>query len=796
MNVCYVVLCTKVNNRNFARINTTSFAMNDSPKDRVYSLLTENSPDLLWAKDLEGRYLFVNRTICEKLLIAEGEEEPLGKTDLFFAKRQRALYPDDPNWHTFGELCVDSDQIVIKERKAQRFDEFGNVQGEFLYLDVYKSPLFDEQGKLIGTVGSGRIVTREREQQKQLQQSEALFRSFAETSQDVFFRLDVAGRITYLSPASDLLLGVKREEWHGCHYLSGIAPEDHALASNAFYELLAGKAKESLILHSFAQDGIPVWMEIHATPYYNKAGVAGVQGIVRDISERKRHEEKLHLFNQRLIRMVEIRTQELFSNTQLLQNALNTVAAGIGIVNHGVFSYVNDAMLELTGYEVEELVGNPWEMLFASPTGSNTTAEIGNIGDNEDVDQPVERLWRRKDDTFCNVLLSVQPIVTENHAQGDLLFTAFDITAAKRAEREAIKAYNELDQIYNVAIPLCLLSTQCRVVRVNQAFCHFLGLSEEEILGRTGKELWLCNHCHTAKCYLKMFAEGAANIVEDVERTINGLEKICTVHAVPFKSTGGKLKGIVLTFLDISAQRKIQRDLDHTQKQLIQAEKLSAIGALTASITHEFNNPVCGIKNVLQRVLRKTELEEMESALMRLALDECGRIEQMVRDLQNFSVPPTTEKVEFDLHKVLDSVALFLKKYLKQNKVSVNFVYTGELQVVGAKDQLKQVCLSLIIRSINGMPETGGSIILTTTRHPDHVQFVIADDGQGLNAEEAMGLFDPLDPACPAKRGGLAGLAMSQSIVRNHGGDVQVQATPGKGTVVKVLLPVEPLLNV
>jgi PAS domain S-box-containing protein len=162
--------------------------------------------------------------------------------------------------------------------------------------------------------------------------------------------------------------------------------------------------------------------------------------------------------------------------------------------------------------------------------------------------------------------------VKENQAQGDLLVTAFDITAAKQAEREALQAYNELDQIYNVAIPLCLLSTACRVVRVNQAFCHFLGLSEENILGKTGEELWLCNHCHTAKCYLKMFAAGAANIVEDVERTINGQEKICTVHAVPFKDTDGKLKGIVLTFLDISAQRKIQRDLEHTQKQLIQAE--------------------------------------------------------------------------------------------------------------------------------------------------------------------------------------------------------------------------------
>ena len=92
--------------------------MNNLPKDSIYRLLAENSTDLLWAKDLEGRYIFVNSVVCEKLLIADGIEEPLGKTDLFFAHRQRALYPDNPNWHTFGELCMDSDQVVIKERQS------------------------------------------------------------------------------------------------------------------------------------------------------------------------------------------------------------------------------------------------------------------------------------------------------------------------------------------------------------------------------------------------------------------------------------------------------------------------------------------------------------------------------------------------------------------------------------------------------------------------------------------------------------------------------------------------------
>ena len=138
----------------------------------LFRLMTDNIPDLVWAKDLKGRYIFVNKATCEKLLIAKDIEEPIGKTDIFFSERQKRLHPENKNWHTFGELCVNSDQIVLKEKKAMRFDEFGYVQGKFLFLDVYKAPIFDENGEIIGTVGHGRIVTKEKKIEEELKINE------------------------------------------------------------------------------------------------------------------------------------------------------------------------------------------------------------------------------------------------------------------------------------------------------------------------------------------------------------------------------------------------------------------------------------------------------------------------------------------------------------------------------------------------------------------------------------------------------------------------------------------------
>ena len=131
-------------------------------------LMSDTMPDLLWAKDLNKQFIFANKAHCEKLLHAADTAEPIGKTDLFFAQRERDLHPENPTWHTFGEVCMDSDAITIKEMREMQFDEYGNVQGRYLYLDVHKAPLFTNEGKLIGVVGSARDITERKHAEEEL----------------------------------------------------------------------------------------------------------------------------------------------------------------------------------------------------------------------------------------------------------------------------------------------------------------------------------------------------------------------------------------------------------------------------------------------------------------------------------------------------------------------------------------------------------------------------------------------------------------------------------------------------
>ncbi len=126
--------------------------------DNFLKLISKHLPDMLWAKDLEGRYLYANDSICKNLLMAT-PDEVIGQVDVFFATRERNKHPQNKQWHTFGELCFNSDYVVLENMKPMRFEEYGNIKGELVYLDVNKAPLHDEEGNLIGTIGSGRDIT-------------------------------------------------------------------------------------------------------------------------------------------------------------------------------------------------------------------------------------------------------------------------------------------------------------------------------------------------------------------------------------------------------------------------------------------------------------------------------------------------------------------------------------------------------------------------------------------------------------------------------------------------------------
>ncbi|MBN2586353.1 MAG: PAS domain S-box protein, partial [Candidatus Fermentibacteraceae bacterium] len=268
-------------------------------------LLADNMTDMLWAKDMERRYIFANRSICENLLSAESTDEPVGKTDLFFALRERSAHPDDPDWHTFGELCMDSDTIVMETGEPHRFDEFGNVRGRYLHLDVRKAPIINDEGEMIGTVGSAREVTREKELEKEqreileaLRNRERILRDSQRMAGMGSWTFDLATGTRTCSDELRTLLGLGDRFVTDTEFESLLHEEDGQDFRDRITEALHDGDRGMDYEHRIRKpDGKVIWVHSRLRiEYEDLGGPIKLFGVIQDITwRRKLEDDKLKL---------------------------------------------------------------------------------------------------------------------------------------------------------------------------------------------------------------------------------------------------------------------------------------------------------------------------------------------------------------------------------------------------------------------------------------------------------------------------------------------------------------------
>ncbi len=233
------------------------------------------------------------------------------------------------------------------------------------------------------------------------------------------------------------------------------------------------------------------------------------------------------------------------------------------------------------------------------------------------------------------------------------------------------------------------------------------------------------------------------------------------------------------------------RELQETQKQYLHAEKLSAIGKLSASIAHEFNNPLQGILTILKGLRKRAKLEAEDTVLLDAAIGESDRIKELIRSLQEFNRPSSGRKVPMDVHKALDSMLLLHKSDFKGKRIAVECHYAEQLPpILAVPDQIKQVFLNLLTNAADACRLPGGVITVSTRQEGNRVAITISDTGIGIKPEEMELIFQPFYTTKPEIKGTGLGLSVSHGIVESHGGEIRVESRPGEGATFTVLLPI------
>jgi len=295
------------------------------------------------------------------------------------------------------------------------------------------------------------------------------------------------------------------------------------------------------------------------------------------------------------------------------------------------------------------------------------------------------------------------------------------------------------------------------------------------------------------------------------------------LSAAPFQDEKGE-KYILETLRDITEQKKLElqveeythslektnrelenalKSLKETQAQLIQAEKMAAVGQLAAGVAHELNNPLGGILGYSQFALEKINQKQVSqftqedtATFLQYLKDieqQSKRCRFIIKSLLKFS--RTSRKEEFeptDVNSLIRETLAFTRHQVEKNKVSLVERLADSLPLInGHPSQLQQVFTNLILNAVQAMPE-GGTLTLASRMRQDlnAVEISFTDTGKGISEENLDKIFEPFFTTKKVGEGTGLGLSVSYGLIKNHGGEIKVKGKKDQGTTFTVILPI------
>lgn len=373
----------------------------------------------------------------------------------------------------------------------------------------------------------------------------------------------------------------------------------------------------------------------------------------------------------------------------------------------------------------------------------------------------------------------------EEHRTADLRQVSERLEEAyKKLEERAIQLINIQDYtqsiLRSITSGVLTVGPDGSVTTVNPAAERLLNISEYEIVPRPIGSI---------------FREDGG-LSKDVEKVLSGrlpltLREVTlvtrsgrTVHVQAsssrMRAVGGRILGAVVTLEDVSEVKALT-------EQLIRADRLAAMGELTAGVAHEVRNPL----GVIRASVQLLEDAQCDAGRIREAAEvikqEIDRLDKVIKALLDFGRPSKPTLMVTDVEDVLRDVVLFTNRFAKQADVRIEEHYGGGLPGVEADpDQLKQVFLNLVTNAVQVMEESGGTITLTTTENGEYVEIAVSDTGPGIPPENISRVFDPFFSTRSDGTG--LGLTMVHRIIDDHDGHIEVESGP-KGTTFRVSLP-------
>jgi two-component system NtrC family sensor kinase len=721
----------------------------------------------------------IERTDIEELLKVLGEKSPVGVCIIQDGKFSY-INPSFPlvTGYTADELMGrDSLEIVVPEDKEMvRENAIKMLKGEL--TSPYQFRVISKDGNIRwvmetvkpiqyrgrrATLGNYMDITKHKQAEEALQESEGKYRELGNSITDVFFAMDEHLRYTYWNRASEILTGIGAEDAIGKSLLEIFPDTPETRRAEKVYRNVLKIQQSQTFVNDFNINDRHYIFEISAYP-----SRGGISVFVKDITERKRAEEALEKSEERY--------------RQLAENA----GEAIFVVQDGVIKFINPKGEELSGYSIGELTSMPFVKFIHSDDIDMVADRNSRRLRGESVPQTYDFRIMRKDGDIRWGELNAVPISWDNRP-GVLCFMN-DVTERKKAE-EALRQSEERYRAILAEIEDSYFEVDLggHVTFINNSGCRHLGYSTEELMGMSYKRFTAEDYIESVfQVYNEVYRTGVPNkgfhwkIIRK-----DGSAGFIDSSVVPLRNDKGQIIGFRGVGRDITERRKME-------EQLMIADRLASLGELAAGTAHELNNPLTSIIGFSQLLMEKKVPDDILDDL-KLIHNEAQRAASVTNNLLTFARRHAPLKQLSRIDNIIVDVLKLRAYEHKINSIEVERRFDPDLpEIMVDYFQMQQVFMNIIINAEYFMIQAHkrGTMTITTQKQRDSVMISFADNGPGIPPENLNRIFDPFFTTKEAGKGTGLGLSICHGIVTEHGGQIYARSELGKGATIFVEVPI------
>ncbi len=773
--------CLLTVSTNIDELKTAQRALTES--ERSYRAILNSAPYAITITRIaDARYLYVNRAYCEST--GYSREEVIGHTTT-----ELNLYAD----------LADREKMIASLRSNGKLDgmeiRFRRKDGS-ITTSLVSARAIDFKGELCMLVITTNIDAIKRIQ-KALAESEAAYRSILDTAPYtiVVTRLSDS-RYVSVNPAYCRRTGYTEEETIGRISLELNLYENPADRDRMLETLRTRGQVEGMEIRFRTKDGRILESLVSMTPIRYR-GEDCILSMTVDINALKEAQRALQASEA--------------SYRTVIQATPNPMA----VMRRSDFCFIeiNDSFHHTFGFSREEVIGRTTKdlSLYADPEERQRLQDL--LASQRQV-TAAEVRYKTKAGHFIEGLLSITPV--RYLGQECLLLSSVDVTVLKeyqKALRESEENYRRILESAPYSIVVTRLSDN-RYLEVNEAFCRRTGFSREEAIGRTPYELNIFVDPTARERILERYRRnGSVEGMEIQFRAKNGriLESLFSVTPISYHGDDCLLAMTV----DISERKRIEQELaqyrqhleemvqartqalEAAQNELVKSEKLAVLGQLTATVSHELRNPLGVIRSsnfFLQRKITDRD-EKVQKHFQRIE-EQVALCDAIVADLLEFTRGRTVSMVKEDLTPWLIQV---IEQLQESQGIPIAQELARPLPVVPHDpEKMRRAVINVLDNAIqavkakmsveNGVPSDYRAQVSVKSHFADNkVVIEVTDNGVGMAPDTLQRAFEPLFTT--RARGTGIGLAIVKKVVNEHGGDVFLESTLGKGTHFTLALP-------